>query len=692
MIRPARCSASLLLSAFIFSGLRGQTVALEGVVVAASRSEQASATVPFSVTTFSGEKLRTLPATTLDSALRTLPGFNLFRRSDSLTANPTAQGVSLRGLGPSGASRSLVLLDGVPLNDPFGGWVAWSKVPRDSLSRAEIVPGGGATAWGNAALGGVVQLITEPPVGERGRVSAMAGDFETRSAEVSVAQPVGPGTFQVLGRAFSTEGFRTVSADRIGSIDTPAGDRHGWLTGRWRQAVNDRTTVTLTGRYYRETRGNGTPYQENSTRETFGSAVVDAQPEAGFDWNATVYGQDQNYTQTFSSVNAARTAETPASEQYSVPATAWGAAWTGTWRHANGARTSAGVDAREVRGETRENFTFSGGAYTKRRFAGGKQGLGGLFALHQRMLAPNLSAMVGARVDYWRETAGHRREFDIASGAVSRDDLYPDRDGWAFSPSAGLIWKGPGGVRWRAAAQQSFRRPTLNELYRPFRVGTVITEANPDLKTESVQSAEIGASYATGPFAGGVTAFWNELHDAVTNVTLARGPGTFPLFGVIPAGGAGRQRLNVERIRVRGIELTGEWKTRQNLSFTGNALVEEATVRRASAAPNLVGLRLAEVPRFTASAGAVWQGRGGWSLSPRLRWVGAQFEDDENQLRLGEVVVLDLGASWLLGRGLEIFVTVENVGDTRIETGRSSDGVVNTGIPRFASGGVRWSW
>jgi outer membrane receptor protein involved in Fe transport len=691
MTLPSRRVLTGFLCLAALAGLRAQTVALEGVVVSTSRYEEPVATVPFSVASFSGERLRAIPATTLDSALRSLPGFNLFRRSDSLTSNPTAQGVSLRGLGPSGASRSLVLLDGVPLNDPFGGWVAWSKVPRESLARAELVPGGGATAWGNAALGGVVQLLTEPPAGRRGRVTGFYGDFETRGVEADVAQPIGAGTVQLTGRIFTTDGFTTVAPERRGSIDTLAGGRHRWLTGRYRQAIDDRTSVTVTGRYYREKRANGTPYQTNSTEEMFGSAVVDSETRAGFRWTGTLYGQDQDYAQTFSGVNATRTGETPASEQYSVPATAWGGAWTGRWTHANDARTSTGFDVRTVRGETRENMTFASGAYTRRRFAGGDQGMTGAFALHERSLASNLHGTLGGRLDYWRERNGHRKEIDLLTTGVLRDDQFADRDGWAFSPSLGVVWKMPSGMRLRAAAQQSFRRPTLNELYRPFRVGNVITEANSELKTESVQSAEMGVSYAAGPFAAGVTGFWNEMRDAVANVTLVRGPGTFPLFGFVPAGGAGRQRLNLERVRVRGVEFAGEWKAMEALTFRGDALYEEAIVRRASAAPNLVGLRLAQVPRFSTSAGAVWRA-GSWSLSPRVRWIGSQFEDDENLLRLGEVVVADLGAAWVFSRGLEFFANAENVFDARIETGRSADGVVNVGLPRFVTGGIRWSW
>jgi outer membrane receptor protein involved in Fe transport len=124
-------------------------VALPPLAVTATRASQPLAQVPFSLVTVSGHELHSAPTATLDGALRRVPGFSLFRRSDSLTANPTAQGVSLRGLGPSGASRSLVLLDGVPLNDPFGGWVTWSKVPANRSSArnwfAAAAPPPGAT-------------------------------------------------------------------------------------------------------------------------------------------------------------------------------------------------------------------------------------------------------------------------------------------------------------------------------------------------------------------------------------------------------------------------------------------------------------------------------------------------------------------------------------------------------------------
>ena len=665
---------------------------LDAVVVAAARTPQALDRVAFSTRLLDGDDLRAAPTATLDGALRSVPGFSLFRRSDSFSANPTAQGVSLRGLGPSGASRSLVLLDGVPLNDPFGGWVLWSQLPRESLAGVEIVRGGGATAWGNAALGGVVQLLTAPLREQSARFAASIGSYQTRSAEFGVTQPVGRGTVQLLGRAFATDGFSLVAPERRGAIDVPAASNHGWLSARWRTPLTATLEATVTARTFEETRHNGTPYQRNASRSNFASVVVAGQPNKTFFWNATAYGQSGGFASTFSAVNAARSAETPASDQFSVPSAATGAAWTGTLVHSSGGRTSAGLDARAVRGETRENFIFTNGAFSRQRFAGGRQAFTGLYALHEQPLGTAFTATFGARLDDWRETEGHRRESVTATGALLRDDRYPDRDGLEFSPSAGLVWRATPELRLRAAAQQAFRRPTLNELYRPFRAGATVTEANAALDTERVTSAEIGADWTRETLTLDAALFWNDLNDAVGNVTIARGPGTFPIVGALAVGGIGRQRLNLDRTRVRGLELSAAWRANASLRFNAEALLNDATVTRARVAPGLAGKRVAQVPRHSAILGATWRAPGGITVTPRVRWIGAQFEDDENALRLGEVVVADLGASRPLGRHFEIFLKLENLTDARIETGRSADGVVNTGTPRLLLGGLRGSW
>ena len=271
-----------------------------------------------------------------------------------------------------------------------------------------------------------------------------------------------------------------------------------------------------------------------------------------------------------------------------------------------------------------------------------------------------------------------------------RDDHYADHVGLEFSPSAGLVWTPAKQWRLRAAAQQSFRRPTLNELYRPFRVGNVITEANAALDTERATNTELGVEYMNPRVTLAAALFWNGLRDAVGNVTLYRGPGTFPIVGFVPAGGTGRQRLNLDRIRVQGVELSVKWHIEPGFTLSADYLYNDATVCAAAIAPGLAGKRLTQVPRQSAVFGAEWR-IGMLTLTPRARVIGRQFEDDENLLVLGTVVIADLGANYTLGRG-ELFVSLENLGDARIETGRSPDGTVNTGTPRLILGGFRWAW
>jgi outer membrane receptor protein involved in Fe transport len=143
---------------------------------------------------------------------------------------------------------------------------------------------------------------------------------------------------------------------------------------------------------------------------------------------------------------------------------------------------------------------------------------------------------------------------------------------------------------------------------------------------------------------------------------------------------------------VQGAELSARWTLSPALSVEADYLYTDATVRRATLAPALVGHRLAQVPRRSASLGASWQAAKKLTLTPRLRALGRQFEDDENLLRLGAALIVDLGASYRVTPRCEVYVTGENLTDARVETGRSADGIVNVGTPRFVLGGVRYRW
>ncbi|MGC4072053.1 MAG: TonB-dependent receptor [Nibricoccus sp.] len=653
--------------------------ALPELVVSASRAPQAKEDVPVAVNVVKVEQLR--DAMAVDVALREQPAFGLFRRTSSVAANPTAQGVSLRGIGPSGASRSLVLLDGVPLNDPFGGWVAWSAVPRMSLGGAQIVSGGGSSVWGSAALGGVVTLESAPAEAGMRDVRVEAGDFETWSGEASVVQDVMGGFLRVDADVFSTEGFYALKESDRGAVDRSLSSEHQTARVGWSRRVSKDLEATVTARFFNEERSNGTAMQENATRSGFLSAALMGKPRTGLTWNAVAYAQTQMFESFFSSVNAARSVETPSNDQFEVPAMAAGTSMNVIWETDDAAMTTVGSDVRWVEGETREDFLFQAGQFTRRRFAGGEQLFAGAFVHHDRKIAERWRASVDVRADFWENADGHLREVMRAGGAVVTDEKFATQTGTELSPRAGLVWKASD-VWWvRGAVYRAFRVPTLNEYYRPFRVGTVNTLANAALRRETLTGGEAGVEFSRGNFTFSATGFLNELEDAVGNVTLSTTPALTT-----------RQRQNLDEVRIHGAELAANWAFSAVLEFRVSYLWSESEVTEARAQPSLVGKRLAQTPKHKVTASVGWKAPGNAELRISGRYVSEQFDDDENLLPLREATVVDLQVQRTFGTGVVVFVSLENVVDEEVETSRSTTGLVTYDTPRWVRGGVRVAW
>jgi outer membrane receptor protein involved in Fe transport len=377
----------------------------------------------------------------------------------------------------------------------------------------------------------------------------------------------------------------------------------------------------------------------------------------------------------------------PALDQYAVPASAAGASAQFTLGDAadrEASVTTLGLDARQVAGETREHFFFDGSRadFLRERRAGGVQTVGGVFFTHARALRPALTLTLGGRVDSTWRTGGFRRERLRGSGAVLVDERYADRRDLAWSPSAGLAWAAADGLILRAAAYSAYRDPTLNELHRPFRVGAVTTRANPGLEPESLVGGEIGVVRDAPDARRGLraTVFANELSDPVANVSLDAGT---------------RQRRNLGRVWVRGLELGAHWRPAASPDWRVEMDYLFSDARVSAGGPGAVeleGKRLAQVPRHTVSAGAVWQAARALELELRARWSSEQFEDDLNTLPLDRVARLDFAAHHRFARGLRLSVAVENLLDAEIETSRSADGLVGLAAPRMARVELGWSW
>lgn len=598
------------------------------LTVTATRTERRLADTAASVIVLSQEELESTAAGTVDDALRQVPGFSLFRRSGSRFANPTTQGVSLRGLGASGASRALVLADGIPFNDPFGGWIYWGRVPRLSLSRIEVLRGAGSDLYGSAALGGVVQLLTKEPSERTLAVEAAYGERDTPEAGLFVADRWG---------SLSAESFRTggyIPVEARGSVDRPAASEHFAADLTLRRQIGD-GRIFFRGSWFEEERDNGTRLQVNDTTIRQASLGLDGNAAGGW-LSLRAWGSDQDYFQTFTAVSSDRNSETLTREQ-EVPAESLGgsAQWT---RSLGDHGLVAGLDVREVTGTSNEV------AFGRRTSAGGTQRIAGLFLEDLVSLTSSLSLTVGARLDDWNQET-------------------------AFSPRASLLWRAADRWAWTTSAYRGFRAPTLNELYRDFRVGDILTLANPELESERLTGGETGAIFSSARLSARSVLFWMEVDRNVANVTLSVTPNLIT-----------RQRQNLGRTRSRGVELEGTARLGDRWTLSGGYLLSEATVRDTE-------LRIPQVPEHQASLQLRFVDPEIGTLGLQARWTGDQFDDDLNQFPLESFATVDALISRPVGK-LELFLAAENLLDESYEIGRTP--IRTLGPPRSVRVGVRF--
>ncbi len=590
----------------------------------------------------------------------------LFRRSDSRTANPTAQGITLRGLGGNASSRTRLLLDGVPLVDPFFGSVPFSAIDPAALSRIRIVRGGGRVSAGAGSVAGTIDLFSAGPreLG-RGAASAFGNDRGDGSGSALVAAGLGSGFVVAQGQYSAGPGIWTTPESQRAPASVRS--RHGAWNASMRLAAPLASDVELQARL--------ALFADRRTLRFAGATSTSAGQEA----SARLVGQGPlpfevlGYVQLrdFSNVVVSAATFRPTLDQFATPSTGIGGRVELQPPLGASARLRVGADWHRASGEAREVAIAATGAPSVRRRSGGRNDALGLYA-EATWTASHLTVSAGVRADHWVLADGRLQETD-GGGALISDTAYPVRRGWDGAGTFDAAWRAGEGVTLRAAAYTGIRLPTLNELYRPFVVFPVRTRANPALANERLRGIEAGVDFTAGDNARlTLTGFRNRLGGAIANVTIGQDL---------------RERRNLPAIRSQGLE-TDLHLEHRTLALDASLALVDARVEGGAVAPALSGKRPAQTANIAASLALTWKPRAGWLLGATLRHVGAQFEDDLGLDRLPPATTLDAYAQVPVSRGLSAVVRVENLTDTAVIT-RNQGGSIDLGTPRTVWLGMR---
>jgi len=660
MNRSITLLAGTALACALALPLSAQEAEAPVIVVTGEGLDETPATPAYDKQIIDREQLVSVPSGRIEDALASVAGFQQFRRSDSRSANASAQGATLRALGGNATSRALVLLDGVPMSDP-------SAIAPERLSQIRVTRGGGSGPFGTGALAGTIEMESagiDQLDGFAGQ--ALVNDRGETELSGSAGARLGSGFLVASGRWDRGKGFYTTpEEDRVPLSARAAFD--GWSAQiRGVAPVSDEIELQVRGLAYRDERTLRFEGADSSIEGQDASLRLVGRGEWEFD--ALAYLQARNFT----NVVVSSTRFVPVLDQRNTPATGLGGKLELRPPVGDAHVLRVGMDFRRAEGELFETaISAFSGSVTARRNAGGTNTDLGLFVEDDWSLG-RLVLTLGARLDRWTIRDGFYTERD-ASGELLSTDSFADRAEWDASFRGGVLYRASDVVALRAAAYSGLRLPTLNELYRPFVVFPVVTQANAALENERLEGFEAGIELTPSPaVALSLTAFDNRVKNAVANVTIAENL---------------RQRRNIDAIQSRGLEASVS-ATLGAFSLDASAVWTDAEAKGSGFAAALDGNRPSQTPRFTGGATLSWTPADNWLLSATVRHVGAQFEDDLESNVLPAATTLDAFVQVPMTPSIAFVLRGENLTDETIVT-RNQSGSIDLGVPRTVWAGVK---
>jgi outer membrane receptor protein involved in Fe transport len=599
----------------------------------------------------------------------------LFRRSSSLVANPSSQGISLRGLGSTSASRTLVTLDDVPLNDPVGDWIHWEEQPQLALKNIEVERGGASDLYGSSAIGGVLNVSLMRPTAQALTVRTSYGAQGTFDENLLASTKHGPWGALFASDVLGTDGYIQESPAQRGPVDVNSNvhAQNGLLLLE-RNSGPLRLFTRVSA--FNEARHNGTPYQVNGTRLWRYATGADWTTPQDGTFTLRLYGSAEKYSQTFSSISnlpdfgdpacSYRCGEIP-TRFTRIPDNELGAAAHWSQPLGKDLLLLAGADVHDVRVWDGEQTFGATAALTNLSVHQRDSGMYG-----ELLWTPGpWTVAASGRVDWFQNYDGHQTQW-TGNAWIPTATQPPQLEQTVLDPRLGISRKFDAHWAVNASGFRAFRAPSPNELYRSTQVGNQLTKPNGSLLSERATGWETGVAsqWRWGTIRSSY--FLTQINRPIAAVTV--NPTSSPILLL---------RENLGQIESRGVSLDFETAPRRWIAVDGGYQYAHATVTRGS---QDLGNWIPEVARNMATLNVRGTHPRLGELSLQSRLSGRQYDNDANTYLLHGYFRLDAYASRHLGKRFALFAAGENLFDRTIEVAKTPTTTLAAG--RTARAGI----
>lgn len=662
----------------------------ERIVVTATRAEQTAENVPLHATVISQEEIVNAPDDGIADLLRTIPSFNWQGDANLLASTPTDGGITFRGLGGQARGRALMMVDGIPINEPFGTWVNMARIPRGTVERVEILPGG-TGIWGNFSMTGTINLITRAPTSNSLNGELRVGNKSTVLGNLGYSDRGQLWSGSLVGDVLDTDGYHKFAVDQRGPIIVPISKEALLFSGKLHRTVGDRGLFRVSGTSFSEDMVDSTPLTQKENNDDSFAANFDWATEDAGRWDLRIYLRETGFYEQDPSVEDGNTAET-LNSRTDVPTDALGvgAVWSsrGAGRHALG----IGFDYQEVEIDADAQQNFNGSFFEDRGSIQGTQRFAGLFVQDVFDPSDRTSITLGGRFDRVRIQDGFRRQVDQVTGEITDTVLVDQVTKEVFTPSLGLVHQLTDSSRLRASIYGGFRAAAPGEMFVD-NLGRNINKSNPNLEPEEMLGAEVGLDLSTGSVSSTrATVYVNETDNLIDRLNLGRaGPGGEVLggCGFVPEGVRCRFRENLDTVRVIGLELDQRFTLAEHWRVWLSGTLLDTDVRESLVDPNLVGNSVRRTPDEVATVRLDYSNPEILSGQLRVRYVGERFDDAVNETLLESQTYVDLSFSRNLGENWRLFAGITNLFDERNVINPDTD-ADELSPPRLYRVGVRF--